>query len=825
MAYNTGNPVGSTDPRDLYDNAPIFDKYVNGDDPFVTDRLGKQRLSISGQNEDFQNAQDGREAAFDEFLESSAFIWIGDYGPGLTFTSRSQYTVRDGYAYRLANTTTLPYTTTGNWSLEQSNFSLVNSDDILRQDLSNHTDPEKGAAEVGRATRQINSVAELRTVPGRYHLDQCQLVGYHAAFNGYGGGGVYWDAASTATDDGATTFAVAGQDTGRWIRINFEASDVYQWGAIRGQECSDAIQAAFDWVRARGPGTVDLGKSGFFLINKPLRGCQNLHLKGKAVLRAQAPFSTVVFDVDGGGTLEVAPMLYFVDTPGTTNALKVKSVSGSRRFSVVVEKSIELDCDEIAGFGVFLDNYIDCEINCRIRDATKWGVWLYFYCWGNQVHSYITGPGEGGIWLGSGCNGVDLTHAKVWGDNKTPTIAGLLIDGDINGLACSGTFIEKVAVGAIIRNTSGPVNLTGIDFEQITGNTIRCEGATTSGRQMGPIVIASCFLETSSLTAALVYSNNAVVICRGNRMRNAALAYEVVGNGYVCDENNTYTNVTQVGGNRVLRKGLVNRSLYDHNYSQAGSTLEAVREISNYSYQYTPSLVTSGLSFSHGISDTGTQRLIGSSTWFVCDMLGGAESNRMGVSLAYTGGGASKVFCPIDSNLTDLGGVTNLWKVVRAGTGTISTSDATHKTPVRGLTDEELRCGDELSRAIGAYKFLDAVEEKGAEARDHIGMTVQKAIEIMESHGLDPFSYGFICYDEWEEKVEVSPAVYAEVQDEQGNVIQGDLITPEIRRVVTPAGSLYSFRVDELKMFMMAGVVAAYDRRIRALEEAASTNQ
>ncbi|MEZ0197416.1 hypothetical protein AB9U01_25515 [Pseudomonas qingdaonensis] len=141
MAYDTNNPVGSTDPRDLYDNAGNLDKFVNGDAPFYPDRLGKQRISWSGMEADFSNAQEGREAAFDQFLEASAFIWIGDYGAGLTFTSRSQYMVRDGNAYRLAVSTTIPYTSTGNWALEQTKFSLVNSDDILRQDLNS---PEGG---------------------------------------------------------------------------------------------------------------------------------------------------------------------------------------------------------------------------------------------------------------------------------------------------------------------------------------------------------------------------------------------------------------------------------------------------------------------------------------------------------------------------------------------------------------------------------------------------------------------------------------------------------------------------------------------------------
>lgn len=147
MMYNTGNPVGSTAPKDLYDNAQVLDKLVVGTDPMVTDRLGDQRISWAGMEYDFTNAQEGRDAefnadqaarqeAFDTFLESSGFSSLGDYGPGLNFTQRNQYMVRDGYAYRPADSTTLPYTTTGNWALESSKFVLFSQDDVLRQDLA-----------------------------------------------------------------------------------------------------------------------------------------------------------------------------------------------------------------------------------------------------------------------------------------------------------------------------------------------------------------------------------------------------------------------------------------------------------------------------------------------------------------------------------------------------------------------------------------------------------------------------------------------------------------------------------------------------------------
>jgi hypothetical protein len=43
--YNTGNPVPSTDPRDLDDNATVFDNLANGTSASYADRLGVQRKS------------------------------------------------------------------------------------------------------------------------------------------------------------------------------------------------------------------------------------------------------------------------------------------------------------------------------------------------------------------------------------------------------------------------------------------------------------------------------------------------------------------------------------------------------------------------------------------------------------------------------------------------------------------------------------------------------------------------------------------------------------------------------------------------------------
>lgn len=142
-----------------------------------------------------------------------------------------------------------------------------------------------------------------------------------------------------------------------------------------------------------------------------------------------------------------------------------------------------------------------------------------------------------------------------------------------------------------------------------------------------------------------------------------------------------------------------------------------------------------------------------------------------------------------------LGAAGQRWSVVYASTGTINTSDAREKTAVRTMTTAEVAAAKQLAAEIGGFKFISAIAAKGEpNARTHIGMTVQRAIEVMESHGLDPFAYGFICFDSWpaQAATEAEPA--------------------------RAAGDRYSFRPDELLLFLARG----FEARLAALEAAAA---
>jgi hypothetical protein len=154
-------------------------------------------------------------------------------------------------------------------------------------------------------------------------------------------------------------------------------------------------------------------------------------------------------------------------------------------------------------------------------------------------------------------------------------------------------------------------------------------------------------------------------------------------------------------------------------------------------------------------------------------------------------------FAPVQNNVTTLGKSGAAWSILYVDTGTVSSSDARLKTDVQEFTEAEISASITLGKEIGTYKFLASIEEKSDEARLHIGMTVQKAIEILESFDLDPFAYGFICYDQWE----AEEAQY----DEDG----------KMSKQAVEAGDRYSFRYNELNQFILRGIIA----RLEALEE------
>ena len=239
--YNTLNPLGSTSPKDLYDNASNMDEGMNSLMPSFRDRFDRRRETWSGM-----------ETAFQTMLDSFGFVYLADYVdgvPGIVVTSRNQYIVRAGVQYHLAPTAALPFTTTGVWATDQTSFLAFTDDGALRLDLADQTDPLKGAGMIGyqggtvadelavlaagiagtNTSRVVNTVADLRL--GAPSGIQFQLTsGYYAA--GDTGGNSFYRRVSgdtTSADNGGSIIVDA--NSVRWYLCHDGSVNVEQFGA------------------------------------------------------------------------------------------------------------------------------------------------------------------------------------------------------------------------------------------------------------------------------------------------------------------------------------------------------------------------------------------------------------------------------------------------------------------------------------------------------------------------------------------------------------------------------------------------------------------
>jgi hypothetical protein len=142
--YQTGNPIGSADPRDLYDNAQVIDDYANSGDATTTDRLGASRRTLAGmesefeadqsarsdeyaagkaaRDSEFEADQERREATFQQLLVEQGYQELGEYEAGIEITQYNQVVTVGNYLYRLSPSVALPYTTSGDWQADSGDF-------------------------------------------------------------------------------------------------------------------------------------------------------------------------------------------------------------------------------------------------------------------------------------------------------------------------------------------------------------------------------------------------------------------------------------------------------------------------------------------------------------------------------------------------------------------------------------------------------------------------------------------------------------------------------------------------------------------------------
>ncbi|HFX6876887.1 TPA: hypothetical protein ACIFNS_003508 [Klebsiella pneumoniae] len=157
-------PVPSTDIRNAVFAGAKLDEEVTGTGEFYTDRLGVERLTNTGRNNQFDAAQLDRANRFEQFLLSSGYVFLGDYEDGpFQFSARNQYIRYNNQYYRLNAATDLGFTTTGtdatSFVNDVTHFVLMDGD-TLRQNLGSG---EEGVGDALLAVKQPYTGAVART--------------------------------------------------------------------------------------------------------------------------------------------------------------------------------------------------------------------------------------------------------------------------------------------------------------------------------------------------------------------------------------------------------------------------------------------------------------------------------------------------------------------------------------------------------------------------------------------------------------------------------------------------------------------------------------
>jgi len=271
----------------------------------------------------------------------------------------------------------------------------------------------------------------------------------------------------------------------------------------------------------------------------------------------------------------------------------------------------------------------------------------------------------------------------------------------------------------------------------ISGNVLVAGGVSATGASSNNQLILE---RTGSATGKWgIYTNSNSLFFSDNVASADRMVIDASGNLLVNNEISVKTNITS-GSAATSFTGNDQRNFYAESYSNNTSQ-----------YRYMMNHAGSGL---WGIgTSTSDQLIIGKAS-----ALNGAPSNILvlveadGSMLPGTNGGPK------------IGSTSLRWGELWVTTGAFNTSNAVLKTPIRTMQDKELAAGYQMAQELGTFQWLDSVKEKGDKARRHVGLTVQRAAEIMESHGLKPWSYGFMGFDKWPAVTEIVDAT----EDDEG---------------------------------------------------------
>jgi hypothetical protein len=758
--YATGNPVGSTNPKDLIDNAQNLDYLILGPALSYPDRNGVNRLSWAGieasfaaaqaqRTSDFNSAQAQRAADFTAAQAQRAADYAASeqsrgyenpvpYAAGIALTRVTQLVQYNSELYK-AKAGTLPWTTTGVWATDSAKLVSV-GDAALRQSLAG----DSGATFVALLAPMAGAVRRV--------LDQWMLETTSVKIWGAKGDSI--------TDDTAKIVAADA-----WCAANGRVL-YFPDGQYR---ITNGITRKARWKGSFAPtlGTFPLTADDKVFLRP---GYKN-KLPGSSIL------------LDG----------VFTNTATTTRSDRFSSftygimddpASGTPHIEGMAIV-MNMDVFDAGGSltGVAADNRATCDVGYYA--TTGWTnhnnfvVFGYFpkagtFIYGadidyNTFDENCSTTGDIGLAIcGNGTNGLSGTrydgeiyandhHSRSIVDNQWGTCA-LYIDGNVpaasapqnsigghyfNGSIrtyCNNPFIldhaNSVVFDGCVFEWPNMAGSTGATKALPVGSTSTYGVVFQNCRHLSPIGVDGIYQFANSIGGAFIHSDP--------RNGNLGVSYAGVGAFLRANGGNPSLQLTtDINGTSkgwTILENLSNANRLEARYENAqqltltsAGTLTAnrvVAVVTGSSSAADPSIRLSGTDTSTGLYRPAANNIAVSVS---------------GVKVAdwQTDG----ILRPGADNTYSLGSGSFRFSQVFAATGTINTSDARLKT-VRGeLTAQEMEAWSNVRHVM--FKYTDRIEAKGeADARLHAGYLAQEVQQAFIDAGLDPCTYALWCEDD-----------------------------------------------------------------------------
>lgn len=253
-------------------------------------------------------------------------------------------------------------------------------------------------------TAVIGTVATLRATEGAFDGETITLGGYYAIGDSPSRV-MYWDAASTATDDGGRVFKVTAVTTGRWKASQDDFMDLRWWGckfdcpdypdAISGTDDYDALNRALNSsLRTSGLSGTNINHAGTFLFPEGgvARCDSTLHCKSVFNLIGGSNHLTadgacqIRFPVDTAGMV-----IHSHNTDSTGTVASGSSAAGSVLDGILLRGSYWPSSTGTTGHGIWLRGRATLR-HCSFRGFAENGV------------NIVAGSGTGGFTEGNANN-------------------------------------------------------------------------------------------------------------------------------------------------------------------------------------------------------------------------------------------------------------------------------------------------------------------------------------------------------------------------------------------------------------------------------------